>query len=138
MNQLSDFVRFGTRGQHAAPKPAKFRQDIQGLRALAVGVVVLDHANIPGFSGGFVGVDVFFVISGFLITGLLLGDVAKYSRVRFTNFYSRRAQRILPAATVTIAVATSQSATPSATPSATALTTVTPTGSTTPTSAAPP
>ena len=104
MNQLSDFVRFGTRGQHAAPKPAKFRQDIQGLRALAVGVVVLDHANIPGFSGGFVGVDVFFVISGFLITGLLLGDVAKYSRVRFTNFYSRRAQRILPAATVTIAV----------------------------------
>jgi peptidoglycan/LPS O-acetylase OafA/YrhL len=84
--------------------PSKFRQDIQGLRALAVGIVVLDHAHIPGFSGGFIGVDVFFVISGFLITGLLLGDIAKHARVRFLNFYSRRAQRILPAATVVILV----------------------------------
>jgi peptidoglycan/LPS O-acetylase OafA/YrhL len=69
-----------------------------------VGAVVLDHAHMPGLSGGFVGVDVFFVISGFLITGLLLGDIAKHSRVRFMNFYSRRAQRILPAAAVTIVV----------------------------------
>jgi peptidoglycan/LPS O-acetylase OafA/YrhL len=98
-------LRFGTRGKKdatALPK-SKFRQDIQGLRALAVGIVVLDHAHVPGISGGFVGVDVFFVISGFLITGLLLGDIAKHSRVRFMSFYSRRAQRILPAATVVIA-----------------------------------
>ncbi|HEY5103963.1 MAG TPA: acyltransferase family protein [Acidimicrobiales bacterium] len=78
------------------------RGDIQGLRALAVGVVLLAHAAIPGFEGGFVGVDVFFVISGFLITGLLLGDVERHGKVRFGNFYSRRASRILPAATVVI------------------------------------
>ena len=90
--------------QHAVTAPSKFRQDIQGLRALAVGIVVLDHAHVPGLSGGFIGVDVFFVISGFLITGLLLGDIAKHARVRFLNFYSRRAQRILPAATVVIVV----------------------------------
>jgi peptidoglycan/LPS O-acetylase OafA/YrhL len=96
-------LRFGTRGKHAATS-SKFRQDIQGLRALAVGIVVLDHAHIPWFNGGFIGVDVFFVISGFLITGLLLGDIAKHARVRFLSFYSRRAQRILPAATVVILV----------------------------------
>jgi peptidoglycan/LPS O-acetylase OafA/YrhL len=62
----------------------------------------LDHAAIPGFNGGFIGVDVFFVISGFLITGLLIGDVAKYSKVRFLNFYARRAARILPAASVVL------------------------------------
>lgn len=88
----------------SAPQDHQKRRDIQGLRALAVGTVVLNHAHIPGFAGGFVGVDVFFVISGFLITGVLLGDVSKYSRVRFLNFYARRARRILPAATVTILV----------------------------------
>jgi peptidoglycan/LPS O-acetylase OafA/YrhL len=104
LDGMTHFVRFGTRGTHAVTAPSKFRQDIQGLRALAVGIVVLDHAHIPGLSGGFIGVDVFFVISGFLITGLLLGDIAKHARVRFLNFYSRRAQRILPAATVVILV----------------------------------
>ena len=84
------------------PPGAKFRPDIQGLRTLAVLAVVLDHANIPGFAGGFTGVDVFFVISGFLITGLLIGDVAKHGRVRLLAFYARRAARILPAATVVI------------------------------------
>jgi peptidoglycan/LPS O-acetylase OafA/YrhL len=62
----------------------------------------LDHAKIPGIEGGFTGVDVFFVISGFLITSLLLGDVATYAKVRFQNFYARRAARILPAATIVI------------------------------------
>ena len=81
----------------------EFRPDIQGLRAVAVGLVVLSHAHIAGFSGGFVGVDVFFVISGFLITGLLLKDAGRGS-VGFARFYSRRALRILPAATLVIVV----------------------------------
>ena len=56
-------------------KPAiSFRQDIQGMRAIAVAIVALAHAGVPGFSGGFVGVDVFFVISGYLITGLLVSE----------------------------------------------------------------
>jgi peptidoglycan/LPS O-acetylase OafA/YrhL len=57
-----------------------FRQDIQGLRALAVVLVILDHAGIGPFHGGFIGVDVFFVISGFLITGLLVSSAPGGSR----------------------------------------------------------
>src|SRR5664279_1039499 len=87
-------------GDH--PAGQSFRPDVQGLRAVAVGLVVLSHAHLPGFAGGFVGVDVFFVISGFLITGLLLGDAAD-EKVSFAKFYSRRALRILPAATLVIA-----------------------------------
>jgi peptidoglycan/LPS O-acetylase OafA/YrhL len=89
----------------SAPKVSTrqaFRPDVQGLRAVAVGLVVLSHAGVPAVSGGFVGVDVFFVISGFLITGLLLADAAENGRVSFATFYTRRALRILPAATVVI------------------------------------
>jgi peptidoglycan/LPS O-acetylase OafA/YrhL len=85
-----------------APRGPGYRTDIQGLRAVAVVLVVLDHAQIPGVTGGYVGVDVFFVISGFLITGLLLSDAGKNHRVRFASFYARRARRILPAATLVI------------------------------------
>ena len=79
-----------------------FRQDIQGLRALAVLLVVLDHAKIGPFHGGFIGVDVFFVISGFLITGLLVSEAERTGRVSLLGFYARRARRILPAATLVI------------------------------------
>lgn len=79
-----------------------FRQDIQGLRALAVLLVALDHARIGPFTGGFVGVDVFFVISGFLITSLLVGEVERSGRVSLLAFYARRARRILPAATLVL------------------------------------
>lgn len=74
-----------------------FRADIQGLRAVAVILVVLYHAHLPGLSGGYVGVDVFFVISGFLITAHLLGSLAKTGRVDFGEFYARRIRRIIPA-----------------------------------------
>jgi peptidoglycan/LPS O-acetylase OafA/YrhL len=79
-----------------------FRQDIQGLRALAVLLVILDHAKFGPFHGGFVGVDVFFVISGFLITGLLVSEAERTGRASLLGFYARRARRILPAATLVI------------------------------------
>lgn len=80
----------------------KHRDDLQGLRAIAVLLVVLDHAGVTFFGGGYVGVDVFFVLSGFLITGLLLSGAAERGRVSFTDFYARRARRILPAAALTL------------------------------------
>jgi hypothetical protein len=64
----------GLRGRR--PPPAEFRQDIEGLRAAAVLAVVIFHAGVPGVGGGYVGVDVFLVISGFLITGLLWREVS--------------------------------------------------------------
>src|SRR4051794_12631088 len=74
------------------------RPDVQGLRALAVVLVILDHAGVPWFRGAFVGVDVFFVISGFLISSMLLHEATTTCRVRIGHFYARRARRILPAA----------------------------------------
>ncbi|SDZ94190.1 acyltransferase family protein [Microbulbifer marinus] len=73
-----------------------YRRDIDGLRAFAVLPVLFAHAGLPGFSGGFVGVDVFFVISGYLITGILLREIGE-DRFSLTSFYERRARRILPA-----------------------------------------
>jgi peptidoglycan/LPS O-acetylase OafA/YrhL len=87
-----------------APSDRKFRPDVEGLRALAILLVVLYHAGVPGLSGGYVGVDVFFVISGFVITGLLLREHAASKRTRLQAFYGRRARRILPAATLVIVV----------------------------------
>jgi peptidoglycan/LPS O-acetylase OafA/YrhL len=82
---------------HSGKAPGmKHRLDIDGLRAIAVGAVVLLHAGAPGFAGGFVGVDVFFVISGYLITKMLVDEMAT-GRFSIANFYERRARRILPA-----------------------------------------
>ena len=75
-----------------------FRPDVEGLRAVAVVVVVLYHVGMPGFPGGYVGVDVFYAISGYVITNLLLRQVGRYGRPHFAEFYARRARRILPAA----------------------------------------
>jgi peptidoglycan/LPS O-acetylase OafA/YrhL len=74
-----------------------FRPDIEGLRAVAVLAVVLFHADVPGVGGGFVGVDVFFVISGFLITGLLWREANTVGSIGLRRFYGARARRLLPA-----------------------------------------
>jgi peptidoglycan/LPS O-acetylase OafA/YrhL len=81
-----------------------FRPDVEGLRAVAVGLVVLDHAGVTQMSGGFVGVDVFFVLSGFLITTLLLKERENSGRTSLAGFYARRVRRILPAGTLVLIV----------------------------------
>ncbi|MFM9225358.1 MAG: acyltransferase family protein, partial [Actinomycetota bacterium] len=81
------------------------RADIEGLRAVAVLVVLLFHAGVPWLGGGYVGVDVFFVVSGYLITGILLRERAESGRVSLSGFWSRRARRILPMSAL-VAVAT--------------------------------
>jgi peptidoglycan/LPS O-acetylase OafA/YrhL len=73
-----------------------YRREIDGLRALAVLPVILFHAGFETFSGGFVGVDVFFVISGYLITTIILAELEQ-GKFSIVNFYERRARRILPA-----------------------------------------
>jgi len=80
-----------------------FRPDIQGLRAIAVMLVLLSHAGFGWASGGYVGVDVFFVVSGFLITSLLVQEVFDTGTISLSGFFARRARRILPAATVVTA-----------------------------------
>ena len=82
--------------------PSAFRPDVEGLRAAAVLFVVANHLGWLG--GGFVGVDIFFVISGFLITGLLRDELERTGRISFIGFYRRRARRILPAAVCVLLV----------------------------------
>jgi len=84
----------------AEPLPAaaaKFNTGIQGLRGIAIALVLLNHVGAPGFDGGFVGVDVFFVISGYLIGGHLMRELATRGSVNLWSFYARRCRRLLPA-----------------------------------------
>jgi peptidoglycan/LPS O-acetylase OafA/YrhL len=87
----------------AAPKKRHLRSDIQGLRAFAVIVVILDHL-LHWPSGGFIGVDIFFVISGFVITESLIREQERTGSISFTGFYKRRVKRILPASTLVLLV----------------------------------
>jgi peptidoglycan/LPS O-acetylase OafA/YrhL len=83
-------LKRGQKRDDSKPKALGFRPDIQGLRALAVLAVIADHM-LAYPSGGFVGVDVFFVISGFIITSMLLREHKKSGRISFADFYRRRA-----------------------------------------------
>ncbi len=83
--------------------PRGFRPDVEALRALAVILVLLFHSGLTAVPGGFVGVDVFFVISGFLITGLLVRELEATGRMRFREFYARRIRRLIPAAATVLA-----------------------------------
>jgi peptidoglycan/LPS O-acetylase OafA/YrhL len=79
-----------------------FRLDLEGVRALAILLVLLSHAKVPGFKAGFIGIDIFFVLSGFLITGLLFTEFKKTGTVSLKNFYAKRARRLLPLATTVL------------------------------------
>lgn len=85
-----------------AAAPSGHRHDIQVLRALAVGVVVAYHLSVPLFAAGFIGVDIFFVISGYLITRLLLVEIGERGSVRLGRFMARRVRRLLPMSFVTV------------------------------------
>jgi peptidoglycan/LPS O-acetylase OafA/YrhL len=85
-------------------RPLRYRPYLDGLRAVAVYLVVAFHARLGLLSGGFIGVDVFFVLSGFLVTRILMGDLASIGRIRARTFYSRRVRRILPASVTTLVV----------------------------------
>lgn len=95
-------VKQATAPATATTAKKKLRRDIQGLRAIAVVAVIADHL-FQWPTGGFVGVDVFFVLSGFLITGLLLREHDRTGTISFSGFYKRRVRRILPAATLVLA-----------------------------------
>jgi peptidoglycan/LPS O-acetylase OafA/YrhL len=90
-----------TRKEHSVPG---FRADIEGLRAVAVVLVVLYHARIGPFDGGFVGVDVFFVLSGYLISSLLIREMTSTGAISLPRFWARRARRLLPAALLVVVV----------------------------------
>ena len=85
-----------------ADNDGEFRPDLEGLRAVAVLLVLLYHAGVAGFAGGYVGVDVFFVLSGFFITGVIHRELRRTGRVNVVAFYARRARRLVPAATVVL------------------------------------
>ena len=90
----------------APSSAAEFRPDIEGLRGIAILLVLLFHAGLPWTPGGFVGVDVFFVISGFLITGKLWRESQQPGGLNITRFYAWRIRRLLPAALVAVAAIT--------------------------------
>ena len=85
-------------------KAKSFRADIEGLRGIAVLLVVLYHARVPYINGGYIGVDVFFVISGYLISGLLMKEMETTGSISFLQFYARRGRRLLPAAALVLLV----------------------------------
>jgi peptidoglycan/LPS O-acetylase OafA/YrhL len=90
--------------EQAGSTERSFRPDLEGLRGVAILLVLLFHAGLPGMGGGFVGVDVFFVLSGFLITGILVRERERTGRIGLRAFYARRARRILPAGAVFVAL----------------------------------
>src|SRR6187397_2786883 len=102
--QTSSALVEGAGGSESEAAATTYRPYLDGLRAIAVYLVVLFHAGSGLFIGGYVGVDVFFVLSGFLVTQLLLRDIVGIGRIRLSRFYSRRFRRLLPAAFVVLIV----------------------------------
>lgn len=99
--EIEESPLFTLKEPESIGKP-RFRQDIEGLRGVAILLVLLFHASIPGFNGGFFGVDMFYVISGYLITGLLIRERAETGTISLRTFYARRIRRLLPMATLVL------------------------------------
>jgi peptidoglycan/LPS O-acetylase OafA/YrhL len=95
-------LHYPTKHTASGHKRERFRNDVEGLRAVAVLGVVLYHAHVGVLSGGFAGVDVFFVVSGYLITGLLWAELRRDGRISLAGFYARRARRLLPASILVV------------------------------------
>jgi peptidoglycan/LPS O-acetylase OafA/YrhL len=92
------------RGVHVKEGGLNYRPHLDGLRAVAVYLVVAFHVGLTHMRGGFIGVDIFYVLSGFLVTRILFADLTVHGRLQWRRFYSRRVRRILPAAIVTLVV----------------------------------
>jgi peptidoglycan/LPS O-acetylase OafA/YrhL len=105
--------RTGQKTADVAPPRSShsFRPDIEGLRGVGVLLVIGCHCRIPGCAGGFIGVDIFFVLSGYLITGLLSAEYRATAQIHLLGFYARRARRLLPALTVVLVATTILAAT---------------------------
>lgn len=104
---MSSINREAKPSEIAAPKPLNspekhFRADIEGMRGIAVLLVVLFHFGFTPARGGFIGVDVFFVLSGYLITGLIFKEIERTGQLNFAGFYARRVRRLLPAAALVL------------------------------------
>ena len=105
MNVANQTTRLDTALDSAwSGNPPRYRRDIEGLRAFAVLAVVAFHARVPGLGGGYIGVDVFFVLSGYLITWLLVHEARTTGSVDFWAFYGRRIRRLLPAMALMLTV----------------------------------
>src|SRR3954452_5266963 len=101
---VDDFrLGFGRIGQ-SAPMPGRRLAPLDGMRGVAVAAVLLFHADVSWARGGFLGVDVFFVLSGYLITSLLLDELDRTGRIDLQRFWSRRTRRLLPALLVLVVV----------------------------------
>jgi peptidoglycan/LPS O-acetylase OafA/YrhL len=98
MMETKSEIRPAAETHPAAGQTMRFRPDIEGLRALAIALIVLYHASVPGTGGGYLGIDIFFVISGYLITSTLVCELDSTGRFSPLGFLGRRARRVLPAA----------------------------------------
>ena len=105
MKPSSELGQFATNGDSAKRNDGRlpYMPGIDGLRALAVLAVIVYHSEFENFTGGFLGVEIFFVISGYLITALLLNEYSTNSTVNLRRFWTRRARRLLPALLIYIA-----------------------------------
>lgn len=93
-----------TSGNQPEGATTQYRPDIDGLRAIAITAVVAFHAGLKGVTGGFIGVDIFFVLSGFLITSMLFKEAELTGKINLQEFYARRVRRLLPASSLVLVI----------------------------------